>query len=212
MEISKIEEKSQSILDKTPDYVWVLEVDTLTFIFHNPAVKQFTGYTPQEALQVPLERMLTPGSFKSLTEKVLSSLEKMNSGDSDSILVETEIRKKNGSTAWLESRLNFYEEKKKRLVLGISRDVTRRRRAEEEQQRLVEKLQEALTEKDRLLKENKVLRGLLPICSNCNKIRDEHGRWHVLEDYIEAHSEAKFTHTICPPCAEKLYPDLRRPE
>lgn len=212
MELSAIEEKAKTVLDKTPDYIWVLEVDTLTFVFHNAAAKKFIGYSPQEALQVPLERLLTPSSFKSLTQKILDALKQMDSGQSDSILVEAEVRKKNGGTVWLESRLSFYEEKSKKMVLGISRDVTRRHQAEVEQVRLLEELRETLAEKEKLLKENKVLRGLLPICANCNKIRDEHGRWHVLEDFIEAHSEAKFTHTICPPCTEKLYPDLRRPE
>ena len=54
----------------------------------------------------------------------------------------------------------------------------------------------------------KVLRGLLPICSNCKKIRDDKGYWNRIEAYIHDHSEADFTHGICPICAKKLYPEL----
>jgi len=54
----------------------------------------------------------------------------------------------------------------------------------------------------------KVLSGLLPICSNCKKIRDDTGYWNRIEAYIHDHSEADFTHGICPACARELYPEL----
>lgn len=55
----------------------------------------------------------------------------------------------------------------------------------------------------------KVLGGLIPICSNCKKIRDDKGYWNHLENYIQTHSEAQFSHGICPDCAAKLYPELQ---
>ncbi|UCE55321.1 MAG: PAS domain S-box protein [Desulfobacterales bacterium] len=54
----------------------------------------------------------------------------------------------------------------------------------------------------------KVLSGLLPICANCKKIRDDRGYWNQIEGYIRDHSEAEFSHGICPTCARKLYPGL----
>jgi hypothetical protein len=54
--------------------------------------------------------------------------------------------------------------------------------------------------------EVKALQGMLPICSSCKKIRDDKGYWKQIESYISEHSEAKFSHSICPACAEKLYP------
>ncbi len=54
----------------------------------------------------------------------------------------------------------------------------------------------------------KVLQGLIPICSNCKKIRNDRGYWDILEGYIQQHSEAKFSHGICPDCANLLYPDV----
>jgi hypothetical protein len=54
----------------------------------------------------------------------------------------------------------------------------------------------------------KVLSGLLPICASCKNIRDDTGYWNQMEAYIHEHSEAQFSHGICPPCADKLYPAI----
>lgn len=62
------------------------------------------------------------------------------------------------------------------------------------------------------LEQVQTLSGLLPICSSCKKIRDEGNHWQPLEIYIRDHSEAEFTHSICPDCARKLYPDYYKPE
>ena len=64
-----------------------------------------------------------------------------------------------------------------------------------------EKLEEALAKV-------KKLSGLLPICASCKKIRDDNGYWNQIESYIRDHSEAEFSHSICPECAPKLYPEL----
>ena len=58
------------------------------------------------------------------------------------------------------------------------------------------------------LNEIKVLRGLLPICTYCKKIRDNEGNWHSMEVFISKHSDAEFSHGICEDCLQKLYPDL----
>jgi hypothetical protein len=64
-------------------------------------------------------------------------------------------------------------------------------------------------ELQKALSEVKTLRGFLPICSSCKKIRDDTGYWNQLEAYIHNHTEAQLSHGICPDCAEKLYPDLK---
>jgi hypothetical protein len=58
------------------------------------------------------------------------------------------------------------------------------------------------------ISEIKTLRAILPICSNCKKIRDDEGYWQEVESYISNHSETKFSHSICADCAKKLYPEL----
>jgi two-component system cell cycle response regulator len=69
-------------------------------------------------------------------------------------------------------------------------------------------LEQANKELKAALETVKTLRGLIPICSNCKKIRDDKGYWHRVEVYIQEHSEADFSHSICPECTKKLYPDV----
>lgn len=72
-----------------------------------------------------------------------------------------------------------------------------------------------LREKDRLVNELKdalrnvqILQGLLPICSGCKRIRNDNGYWQQVEEYFTRHSNAKFSHGICPECVKTIYPDL----
>ena len=66
----------------------------------------------------------------------------------------------------------------------------------------------ALREREKSLEDLQILRGLLPICASCKKIRDDQGYWTEMESYIKRHSEADFSHGICPECAIKLYPEV----
>jgi len=68
--------------------------------------------------------------------------------------------------------------------------------------------EKAVREREKALEDVRVLRGLLPICASCKRIRDDQGYWTQIEGYIKAHSEADFTHGICPECARKLYPEF----
>jgi hypothetical protein len=65
-----------------------------------------------------------------------------------------------------------------------------------------------LSKQKKAEEEIKTLRGILPICAKCKKIRDDHGYWKQIEAYIEAHSEAAFSHGICKECAKELYPHI----
>ena len=65
----------------------------------------------------------------------------------------------------------------------------------------------AFREREKALKDLRILRGLLPICASCKRIRDSQGHWSQIEAYIKVHSEADFSHSICPECARRLYPE-----
>ena len=80
-------------------------------------------------------------------------------------------------------------------------DIAERKRAEEERERLIRALQEALAKV-------KTLSGLLPICASCKRIRNDQGYWEQIEAYIRDHSEAEFSHSVCPECSERLYPEV----
>lgn len=87
------------------------------------------------------------------------------------------------------------------LFMKTKNEIVRRSKAEERKQELISELQEALAKV-------KQLSGLLPICANCKKIRDDKGYWNQIEGYISAHSDAYFSHGICPECEKKLYPEF----
>ncbi len=95
--------------------------------------------------------------------------------------------------------LKLNEENRQSIVV-IIHDITKRRQAEEALLREKEKLQDALAK-------IKTLSGMLPICASCKKIRDDKGYWNRIEKYIESHTDALFTHALCPGCMDKLYGD-----
>ena len=99
-------------------------------------------------------------------------------------------------------------EEERNLIKAIAERLGRvieRKRYEEERERLIFQLKEALSK-------IKKLSGLLPICASCKKIRDDSGYWNQLESYISSHSEAEFSHGLCPECTQKLLLDFDEEE
>lgn len=86
-------------------------------------------------------------------------------------------------------------------VVCISKNITERKKGDEQREKLITDLQEAMSK-------IRTLSGMLPICSSCKKIRNDQGYWTQIELYIRDHSDAEFSHGICPDCCSKLYPDL----
>lgn len=86
-------------------------------------------------------------------------------------------------------------------VVIVFRDISPRKLMEQEREGLISELQNALARV-------KTLSGMLPICAGCKKIRDDKGYWEGVERYIQKHSDATFTHSLCPACIRKLYPDF----
>jgi hypothetical protein len=93
------------------------------------------------------------------------------------------------------------EEEKQRL----DREIQERERAEREKEALIGELREALSQVQ-------TLKGLVPICSHCHRIRDDKGFWNRLESYLQAHAGTQFSHGICPNCMATLYPDVEAPD
>ncbi len=86
-------------------------------------------------------------------------------------------------------------------VIWVAINITKEKLAELQRDRVTRELQKALSE-------IKTLKGILPICANCKKIRDDSGYWEQIEGYLSEHSNAQFSHDICPDCARQLYPDI----
>ncbi|OPY03036.1 MAG: PAS fold protein [Syntrophorhabdus sp. PtaB.Bin047] len=201
----------RSLVDLSPDIIYRLDRDG-RILFISNAVRQL-GYDPEELTGKPFENIVHPedrrkGPVHFVERRVGSRsmrrlemrLVKKNKGVQDyslaQVTVEVTARGK-----WDVSDHDISTPRKRFLYSqGVARDVTERKRMEEEREKLIVELKEALLRV-------RTLSGLLPICSSCKKIRDDEGRWQPLEDYIRDHSEAEFTHTICPECAKKTYPN-----
>ncbi len=87
------------------------------------------------------------------------------------------------------------------MLIRSIRYAIERKRIENEKAKVLAELQEALAKV-------KLLSGFIPICASCKKIRDDTGYWQQIEAYIQQHSNAEFSHSICPECAHKLYPEI----
>ena len=106
-----------------------------------------------------------------------------------------------GFVSNIRRRLWVQKEKIQKANEEIKIEMEERKRAQIEKDNLIIELKDAL-------RKVKTLSGLLPICASCKKIRDDNGYWNQIESYIKTHSEAEFSHSICPDCAKKLYPDI----
>lgn len=113
------------------------------------------------------------------------------------------VRPELGDMVWVLVNADPVSDAQGRLeqVIVTFVDISRSKLLEAEREELIVELRDALSE----IKE---LRGFLPICSRCKKIRDDSGYWQQVEEYIEDRTDARFSHSICPDCAEMLYPDL----
>lgn len=109
---------------------------------------------------------------------------------------------KNGETIWVADFTNIVRNGAGEVIhyQGYLVDISIRMAVEKEREALIDKLQKALSE-------IKQLSGLIPICSSCKKIRNDEGFWDQVEAYITKHSNAHFSHGICPGCMKRLYGD-----
>jgi PAS domain S-box-containing protein len=156
----------------------------------NPAARHFLG---AQALRVGDDLAVALTAWPEVIEACVATTE-----------ARSEIRLSGDSPRCLSIHVSALRDRRKRITgqLVVMRDITERKQAEEDRERLIGELQAALANV-------KTLRGLLPICANCKKVRDDEGYWRSVEEYVMEHSEAHFSHGICPDCMKKLYPWLK---
>jgi PAS domain S-box-containing protein len=164
----------------------------------NPKFVQVTGYTLAEALgknpRILKSGDKSPEAYRELWETITAGKEWRG---------EFHNKKKSGELYWESASISPIRDLAGRVThyVAVKEDITARKQTEAERDKLIHDLQEALANV-------KSLSGLLPICASCKKIRDDKGYWSQVESYIQKHSEATFTHGICPDCIKKWYPDL----
>lgn len=165
----------------------------------NHVFLEMLGYPEEELLQLTFQD-ITPERWHE-HEAVILEHQVLTRGYSD--VYEKEYRRRDGSLFPVELRAYLMRDRAGQPsgYWATMRDITERKRAEAERERLIRELQESLAQ-------IKTLRGLLPICACCKRIRNDQGYWEQIEVYIRDHSDAEFSHSICRECARKLYPDL----
>ena len=184
-ELFESEQKFRLVAEYSYDWEYWEDLDK-SLLYVSPSCAAITGYFPEEFYQNKdlLKEIIDPGDLGKL-EDYHDAISK--GGEIDP--VEFRIKTKSGETRWIGHvcRSVYDVNGENRGIRGSNRDITRIKI---------------------LNKELKVLKGLLPICASCKKIRDDKGYWHQIESYIRNHSEAEFSHGICSNCAKKLYPHL----
>lgn len=207
--IEELECKYRVLADNLLDAIWVVDAETLKYEYMTPSIERISGYTVDEILGLTIKDRLTPASFAKVRAVLEEEKKKFDQGARTSRVLEVESINKDGQKCWLEIKARFVKEAGSSLkIVGVTRQINDRKIAEQKQDELIRQLAEALSEKDRLIRELKILRSLLPICSGCKRIRDENGKWWPIDLYVERQTQSRITHTICPDCKDVLYPDL----
>jgi PAS domain S-box-containing protein len=165
----------------------------------NPAWEKTLGFSREELLSRPMFEFVHPDDLERSREQ-----NRHVRAGGQALGFENRYRCKDGSYRWF--LWNARADLDRQLIYSLARDITDRKRAEEERERLVRDLQEALAEV-------KELQDILPICMYCKKIRDDENYWQTVEAYISHHTNSKFSHGICPTCYHTVVePQLKKRE
>jgi PAS domain S-box-containing protein len=156
----------------------------------NPAWERILGFTLDELRSRPSIEFVHPDD----RERTLAQNRAVKAGGSASSF-ENRYLCKDGTYRWL--LWNAVPDLEHEVIYSVARDITERKRAEQEREELVIQLQAALAEV-------RALQDILPICSYCRKIRDDENYWHSVEGYISQHTNTRFSHGICPSCYDTV--------
>lgn len=162
---------------------------------------KLTGYKPEELIH---NRVLAFGKLiheddREMVEKAVEEAFARKKPFKITYRIVTADRREK----WVWDQGQFLGQNKDGLPIieGFLTDVSDAKKLEKDYQKAISELQEALGE-------IKVLRGIIPICSSCKQIRDDKGGWNQIEAYIRDHSDAEFSHGLCPDCARRLFPEI----
>ncbi len=197
------EERYRMLVESIP--YGILEMDTEgRILFVNPAHTRMYGYSLEEIRTLTVFDLIADESHREWLRKDLA--EHIIQPMPIASIVDRGIAK-DGHNFWVQVDSIFKRDAQGATIgfVSVISDITQRKQAEEEREKLIVELQDALSQ-------IKTLHGLLPICASCKKIRDDAGYWNNIESYISERSDAAFTHSICPDCARRIYPELHEEE
>ena len=187
-------DKFQVVFQHSMDALLIVDSESGKILETNQATHTLLGYSPGKLKGKPFTILLPPMSGSS-AEHTLDEIRIFGA-----VFVQ-EFLKADGSTCFMDMTLTMIPWEQNSAILASLRDVTERIEAEHEREKLIDQLREAT---DKI----KTLKGLLPICAHCKKIRNDNGYWQQVEVYVHEHSDAQFTHGICPDCIKKYYSHL----
>lgn len=197
-DLRQTEKKFRDLAEKSVVGVYVLQDGLFKYV--NEKHAEILGYTTEELTggMGPLD-VVYPEDWPLLEENVRRRM----SGEIKTLHYEFRIITKDKELRNVEAYTSLSAYEGRDAILGTILDITERKQAQEERERLIRELQKALAQV-------KTLSGLLPICASCKKIRNDQGYWEQMEMYIRNHSEAEFSHGYCPECAAKLLAELKQ--
>jgi two-component system, cell cycle sensor histidine kinase and response regulator CckA len=188
-----------AIVDSTGEAIISQNMDGVITTW-NAGARQLFGYSEVEAVGRPLS-IIIPGPLQSSTLEIFENLRKGTAIEP----FETVRVRKDGVQLDVYLAISPIKSADGKLMgaSSISYDITERKKIEDERTKMIQELNDTLSKV-------RTLSGLLPICASCKKIRDDKGYWQKLETFVHEHSNAEFSHSICPDCMEKLYPDFAK--
>lgn len=193
IKLRESEERFRVLFEQADDAMFVHDLQGRFRTLNSMACRRL-GYTEDELLNMTVADVDPDFMEREDDKKFWPSLP---------VRLESRHKRKDGSVFAVEVRLSKIVFRDQNLVLSIVSDITRRKHLEEEREQLIKELKEALSNV-------RTLSGLIPICASCKKIRDDQGYWNQIETYIKEHSEVEFSHSLCPDCVKKLYPDFKQ--
>ncbi|MBA4372358.1 MAG: hypothetical protein C0402_05800 [Thermodesulfovibrio sp.] len=194
MALRQSEEKLQKIIDGSSAVIFAKDLDG-RYLFINALYEKLFGISRSNVIGKTDYDIFPRDAADKFREADLRALQ----ADMP-VEVEETVPHQDGIHHYLASKFPLYDnDGNPYAVCGIATDITERRQRETEREMLIKELQENIAKV-------KILSGFLPICASCKKIRDDKGYWNQIEEYISTHSQAEFTHSICPDCTKILYP------
>ena len=186
-----------AIVESSNDAIYGKTLDSI-IVSWNPAAERIYGYSAGEIVGHSIA-VLFPMNRR---DELLDIMARIRRGELVGYY-ETERLHKDGKIIPVSVTISPIKDDQGKTIGAsvIAHDITKQKQAEEEHHKLVKKLSDALSHV-------KLLTGLLPICASCKRIRDDKGYWRQVETYIAAHSEAVFTHSICPECLKQYKADF----
>jgi len=183
----------ETIFRNSLDVNMIVDDSNHQILLVSDCVEHYLGYSPESLLGKSLFSLFP--TFKD-EKDVTNFLERTKTFDA--VLADQEFLNSGNRAILMDMTITPIQWQNSMATLVSLRETKERRRAERRQRKLVKELKEALSKV-------KLLSGFLPICASCKKIRDDQGYWTQIEEYIRAHSEAEFSHGICPECVEVQY-------